>query len=298
MTGGSMSDFQGEPTRVFENRHMRLEYLANSARIVGLSPHGKENLFVKLKRVPVPTPYGDFFFRGGHRLWHAPEHMPRTYIPDNEGATHSEIPNGVRIEMPAEPWAQIAKAIEFEFNSEKPQVILRHELRNEGAWAVELAAWALTMFRQGGVAIFPQPVGNVDDSGLLPNRRLTLWPYTKINDPRLVLRDDFVLVQATPGLPPLKIGYFNTHGWIGYWLDGVLFIKRFHAREDANYPDHGCNVESYCNDEFIELESLGELTVIAPGKTVFHNEVWELHDTLDVPFIPSEIQQLVVEKTA
>jgi hypothetical protein len=293
-----MNDFYGEPTRILENQHLKLEYLANSARIVRFSSQGKKNMFAELNKHPVPTPYGGFYFRGGHRLWHAPENMPRTYIPDNEGALLSDIPNGVRIEMPPEPWTHIAKIIEVSLNPEKPQVVVRHELRNEGAWTVELAPWALTMFKQGGVAVFPQPVGNVDDSGLLANRRFSLWPYTNINDTRLSTRDDFFLVQATPGLPPLKFGYFNPHGWVGYWLDEVLFIKRFDAQENVIYPDHGCNVECYCNDEFIELESLGKLTLIAPGQTVFHIELWELFETLDVPFIPVEIQQLITENTA
>jgi hypothetical protein len=274
---------------------VKLEYLLNSARIVRFSPQGRPNMFAELKKLPVSTPYGDFYFRGGHRFWHAPEHMPRTYIPDNEGALISDIPNGVRIEMPAEPWTNIAKSIEIGLNPDKPQVILRHALRNESAWAVELAPWALTMFRQGGIGIFPQPKGNLDDAGLLPNRRLSLWPYTNINDRRFIQRDDFLLVQATPSLPPFKFGYFNPHGWIGYWLDDILFTKRFDAEHDATYPDYGCNVESYCNDEFIELESLGKLTIIAPGQTVFHNELWDLHQTLDVPFMPVEIQQLILE---
>ena len=289
-----MSDFHGEPTRVLENEHVMVEYLANSARIVRFAPKGKQNIFAELKKTPVTTAYGDFKFRGGHRLWHAPEHMPRTYIPDNEGALLSVIPNGVRIEMPPEPWTHIAKAIELELNSEKPQVIVRHELRNDGAWVAEFAPWALTMLKQGGVGIFPQPFGNVDDAGLLSNRRLSVWPYTKMDDPRLTLRDDFILVHATPSLPPIKFGYFNPHGWMGYWIDNTLFVKRFDAQNDSQYPDNGCNVESYCNDEFIELESLGALTSVAPGQTVLHNELWELHETLDVPFIPVDVQRLIV----
>ena len=78
-----MTDFQGEPARVLENVYVKLEYLANSLRIVRFYPLGKGNIFAEKERIPVPTPYGDFYFRGGHRLWHAPEHMPRTYIPDN-----------------------------------------------------------------------------------------------------------------------------------------------------------------------------------------------------------------------
>ena len=291
-----MSDFHGEPTHVLKNQFLQLEYLANSARIVRFSPKGKSNLFADLGLSPLETPYGNFYFRGGHRLWHSPEAMPRTYIPDNEGGLVNEIPHGVRIEMPAESWTHIAKSIEIQLNPDQPQVIVRHELRNDSAWAVEFSAWALTMFRLGGVGIFPQPVGNTDEAGLLSNRQLILWPYTRISDPRLILRDDFILVHATPGLPPIKFGYFNPHGWMAYWLDGILFVKRLDTQTDTQYPDHGCNTESYCNDQFIELESLGPLGSVNPGQTVIHTELWEVYESLDQPFIPHEIQQSIAGK--
>lgn len=279
---------------ILKNDFLQVEYLTNPLRIVGLQPVGKHNLLADLSNdPPIPTPYGDFHFHGGHRLWHAPEAMPRTYIPDREGAAVSEIPKGVRIEMPAEPWTHIAKSIEIQLNHDQPQIILRHELRNDGPWSVEFAAWALTMFRLGGVAIFPLPQGNVDEAGLLANRHLSLWPYTRLDDPRLTLRDDFLLVHATPSLPPLKMGYFNPHGWMAYWLEDVLFVKRYDAHSNVPYPDHGCNSESYCNDRFIELESLGPLNLLAPGQTVLHTEIWEIYNSLDVPFISNEIRELI-----
>ncbi len=289
-----MGDFHGEPTRVLENQSIQLEYLANSARIVRFSLKGKNNLFADLPKPPLRTPYGDFKFRGGHRVWHSPEAIPRTYMPDNEGAEINEIPNGVRISMPTEPWTNIAKAIEIEINPDQPQVILRHELRNDGAWAAEFAPWALTMLRLGGVGIFPQPTGNTDESGLLSNRHLELWPYTRLNDPRLTLRDDFSLIHATPSLPAVKIGYLNTHGWMAYWLDGVLFVKRFNLQPGASYPDHGCNAETYCNDEFIELETLGPLAQVEPGESILHSETWEVYTELRSDLIPPEIQKIIV----
>jgi hypothetical protein len=289
-----MPHFHGEPTRTLENKFLRLEYLVHSARIVRFFPNGKPNLFADLGLSPMETPYGNFYFRGGHRLWHSPEAMPRTYIPDNEGSVITEIPYGVRIEMPAEAWTQIAKSIEIHLIPDQPQVILRHSLRNDGAWTVELAPWALTMFRLGGIGIFPQPQGNVDHAGLLSNRRLSLWPYTRIDDPRLIFRDDFIFIHAVPGRPPLKLGYFNPQGWMGYWLDETLFIKRSETQTDMKYPDHGCTTESFCDDRFIELESLGPLTFLHPQETVVHTEVWEIYDRLDVPFIPDEIQKLIV----
>ncbi len=289
----TLGDFHGLSTYVLENKFLRIETLTASARIVRLIPAGKSNLFADLGNQKLATPYGDFYYRGGHRFWHSPEAMPRTYLPDNDGAIISEVPGGVRIDQPTEPWTNITKSMEIRLNPERPQVILRHEMRNDGSWTVELAPWALTMLKLGGVGIFPQVQGNVDSAGLLPNRQLSIWPYTHIADPRLVLRDDCILINANPSLPPIKIGYNNSHGWQAYWIDGLLFVKRFEAISGANYPDGGCNTETYCNHEFIELESLGALEKLAPGDTLIHNETWEIFESLEQPFIPAEIISLL-----
>jgi hypothetical protein len=293
------TEFHGIPTKVNENKFLKLESLVNAPRIVSLSFLGSQNIFADLGNESQSTPYGDFYLRGGHRLWHSPESMPRTYMPDVPGVTLSDLPAGVRIDQPAEPWTHIAKSIEIHVNPDKPQVIVRHELRNEGAWPVEFAPWALTMFRLGGVGIFPQAVGNADPFGLLANRQISIWPYAKINDHRLVLRDDFILVKAElmpktdPALSPIKFGYFNSHGWMAYWIDGILFVKRFDPLPGESFPDGGCNTESYCNHKFIELESLGPLKSLAPEGTFTHTETWELYDSLDQPFLPESIWTVI-----
>jgi hypothetical protein len=293
-----MTQFNDQPTLILENQFVRLETLATAPRIVRFQPQGKANLFAHLPPDPMPTPYGDFFLHGGHRLWHAPEATPRAYIPDNEGAEISRFPDGLRLSQPAEPWTQIAKSIEIRLNPQRPQVTIQHELRNDGPWAVELAPWALTMFRLGGTAVFPQPTAPVDPAGLLPNRRLALWPYSQINDPRLRLRDDYILLYARPNLPAFKIGYLNTAGWQAYYLDEILFVKRFDPQPSAPFPDGGCNTESYCNHQFIELESLGPLRPLPPGGTATHTEIWELYDSLDQPFLSREIQAALAQPPA
>ncbi|GAB4492150.1 MAG: hypothetical protein OHK0031_15170 [Anaerolineales bacterium] len=283
------------PTHILQNRFVRLEVMRDAPRILRFSAFGGQNLFADLGDFAIPTAYGDFFLRGGHRLWHAPEAMPRTYLPDSSAAL-TEIPGGMRLDCPPEPWTQIAKSLELTLNPDRAQVLLRHELRNDGPWPLELAPWALTMFRLGGVGIFPQAQGRVDEAGLLPNRQITLWPYTRLGDPRLTLRDDFLLLRADPVSPqssPVKLGYFNPHGWMAYWLDGVLFVKRFAPRPGAPFPDGGCNTESYANHQFIELESLGALTRLEPGASLEHFESWEVYPALEESFIPAEIARLL-----
>lgn len=281
--------FLGFPTRTLENSSLRLDVLTVGPRIVRLNYRGSKNLFAESSK-KVETEYGSFYFLGGHRLWHSPEAMPRTYQPDIGDVHLEEIPGGLRITRPPESSGGIVKRLEVSLDPHRALVWVRHELRNDGLQSVECAPWALTMLRLAGTVILPQRAGNVDSAGLLPNRQLVLWPYTKIHDPRLHLGDDFITITASSGLPPLKIGYFNPHGWIAYWIDGVLFVKRYEPFPRASFPDSGCNTETFCNDQFVELETLGALGWLEPGKSFIHTETWELYGTLDQPFIPPVLQ--------
>ena len=275
--------------RALKNDFLQIEYLTDSLRIMGLIPAGKPNLLADISHVPpIATPYGDFHFRGGHRLWHSPEAMPRSYIPDDD-ISITDLPDGVILEAKTEPGANIRKQIEIRLAADKPSVTLIHTLINDGMWQVELAPWAITQFRLGGTAILPMPVGNADAAGLLHNRQVSLWPYTRINDSRVTWDDQFVLFKADAMLPPFKIGYFNSTGWLAYWVDGVLFRKTFDVLSGLPHPDNNCNAEMYCGDQFVELESVAPLTKLLPGASVSHTETWDIFYGLDS--LPEEVRQ-------
>jgi len=264
--------------RILKNDFLEIDYLTDALRISGLTPTGKSNMLADLSDFPaIPTPYGDFHFLGGHRLWHAPEAMPRTYIPDTP-VTVTELPDGVILGTQTEPGTGICKRIEIHLAQDKPSLTLTHTLVNDGLWTVELAPWTITQFRLGGTVILPMPVVNVDEAGLLHNRQFALWPYARIDDPRLSLGDEFIQFKADALLPPFKLGYFNSNGWMAYWLDGILFRKTFDVYMGHSHPDNNCNAEIYCNDQFVELESLAPLGKLNPGDMMIHKEVWELLD--------------------
>jgi hypothetical protein len=278
--------------RTLKNDFLQIEYLTASQRITGLTPAGKLNLLADLSdSPPISTPYGDFYFRGGHRLWHAPEALPRTYIPDVGEMAITDLPDGVILETQTEPGTGIRKRIEIRLAADKPSATLIHTLLNDGMWSVELSPWAITQFRLGGTVILPMPVGNADPAGLLHNRQFSLWPYARINDPRLKLDDRFILFKADAMLPPFKIGTFNSAGWLAYWVDGVLFRKTFDVQAGLPHPDNNCNAEMYCGYQFVELESLAPLKRLDPGDSVSHVETWDIFDGIDS--IPEEIQQVL-----
>ena len=296
MTG----DYYGLPTRIMCNRHLRLEFLAEAGpRIVRLMLAGSdENLLAEVPDIHWTTPYGEYYLRGGHRLWHAPEAIPRSSVPDNDGLTIEERNCAVRLSQPPEPVTAIRKSMEIRLHDERPAVTLSHELWNGGAWAIELAPWAITQLPLGGVAILPQPTEPMDRDGVLPNRHLVLWPYTQWRDPRLCLGDEYVLVEAQPQSPIFKIGYLNHHGWIGYLRAGILLAKRFQPQPNAWHADLGCNAEVYCNERFIEMETLGPLSRVEPGQSVTHVETWELYTGLGAPRTPDEVQAAVKDRLA
>jgi hypothetical protein len=153
------------------------------------------------------------------------------------------------------------------------------------------APWAITQFKPGGIAILPQ---SRQQTGLLPNRSLVIWPYTDMNSPLVRWGNDYIFFHAH--MPkPFKLGFPNPRGWLGYWLNGTLFVKRTAFIPHAEYCDYNSSSQCYCNPQFLELETLAPLTELAPGASVVHTETWELYGVDD--FQADEVTaQAVVEQ--
>ena len=270
-------DYYGLPTYVIQNNHLQVEVLAQAGpRIVRLRRAGMdENLLAETPDISWLTPHGEFRIQGGHRLWHSPEISPRTYHPDNDGLKLEPLPDGVCLVGAPEIANGLHKELEIHLAVSLPAVKLIHRLVNESAWPITLAAWAITQLPLGGTIYLPQP-DRPAESEYLPNRRLALWTYTRLHDPRLELADDMIRLHSQPDPQAIKLGYYNTHGWAAYAHDGVALVKRFAITSETEYPDYGCNVEAYCKDRFCELETLGPLTLVKPGQAVSHVEEWEI----------------------
>lgn len=256
-------------------------------RIIRLSLTGGDNLLAELPDLTIESPDGDsFHFWGGHRLWHAPEVKRRTCLPDNEPVAITEIEQGLVVAESLPAATGIQKSLTIILPDDSAKVVIDHTLTNLGLWQVELAPWAITMMKPGGVAVLPQVSEDVDPDGVLPNRRLTLWPYTDINSPYIDWGNHFIQVHARVKNGPLKIGFPNPAGWLAYVVDQTLFVKLAVYLPQATYPDFGSSSECYCQPEFIELETLGPLTRLGPGETVTHREIWRLYP--DISFEPGE----------
>ncbi len=247
-------------------------------RIIGVFVEGSPNLMCVQEENAGKTGGDEFRLYGGHRLWHSPEDRKRTYCPDNDPVKLKETKDGIRFCSGTEKTTGIHKSICVE-PLEGQSFRITHSLRNENLWTVELAAWALSVMAPGGTAVVPQPEGDVDS--LLPNRYLSIWPYTDISDPRLVWGRDYVLLkQDSKARARCKFGLNAEDGWIAYVNGGYALKKSFTHLADAEYPDNGCSIETFTCDFMLEIETLSPLYSLEPGGTIVHVEEWELLDGL------------------
>jgi hypothetical protein len=259
-----------------------------------LEVKGGENLFAVLPNEPLDYPgEGIFYLYGGHRLWYAPEDPHRTYIPDNEPVEVANVPGGIRVTQPVEEKTGICKSMTITLPDENALVVVDHCLKNLGRMPFELAPWAITKLKTGGVAILPQVSATVDEHGVLPNRRIVLWPYTQVNSSHITWGDRFIFVQANMQEGALKLGFPNPLGWLGYVLGNTLFVKGVEYQSDEFYYDQGSSSECYCNPRLLELETLGPRTCISPGEAVTHRETWSLFTPIDFTLDEDAVMLLV-----
>lgn len=238
----------------------------------------QDSVFFLDKATAGQTGGEDWLAYGGHRFWHAPEVMPRTYVPDNSPVAHDWDGQTLRLAPDVEQLTGLQKIIEVKMHEDSAGVSLNHQLVNHGPWDVTAAPWALTVLAPGGVAILPQEPFVPFPDALLPARPMVLWQYTNMADARFTWADRFVAMrQDSSKANPVKIGMRSTPSWGSYVLGDTAFIKSTTLDAKATYPDFGCNWETYTDANMLELESLGPLNAIrAQGGMVEHREDWTL----------------------
>jgi hypothetical protein len=278
-----MTDFYGLPARSISNAHLRLDYLAEAGpRLVRLFLAGStENLLAEVPTAHWPTPLGEYYLRGGHRVAVAPEDLELSYVPDNTGLIVEELVDGVRLIRPTEIGSGVSKAIEVQLHPDRPALTLRHTVRNDRSEPLEIAAWSITQLPLGGLAVAPLRARQ-DGNRHRPDRQVVLWSYTSWQDARLFADDDYVWIDAQPDEEEFKVGVL-ARGWLGYLREGTFFLKRFDPQLDLPHPDYNTNAQLYCNQSFIELETLAPLSVLEPGEASVHIETWEIYRAADVP---------------
>ena len=288
-------DFHGWPnTYRLSNGVIETQVVTDiGPRIMDVHAAGGPNLLYVRQSEAGKGGENEWVQRGGWRLWIAPERRETTYALDNAPCA-VEVLNAdtLRVTGPPQPAAGIQKIVEVTLRSGESRLRIVSHIKNISDHPLTYAAWSLPVLRPGGRAFVPQDVGSPTAFDAI--RRLLLWSYTKIADPRYHFGDRLIEIDhaqvkaAPPGQSgrhddESKIGVDSAQGWVAYLLDGTLFLKRFPHDPKGNYPDGGATIEVYSSHEFLELENLGPLTTIAPGQEIVLPEDWWLFPAASVP---------------
>ncbi|MEO6870428.1 MAG: hypothetical protein ABI168_12325 [Ginsengibacter sp.] len=264
-------------------------------RIIRFGFIGKQNLFYQSAEDGGKIGGNDWRIYGGHRLWLAPEAIPLSYHPDNNPVISKYEGGTLTLTQPKETTSGMVKEMEITLSPDKTEVTVLHRLINQNLSEVELSPWAISAMASCGRAIIPQEPYGVGNDYLLPARPLSLWHYTKMNDRRWIWGNKYIqAIQDPANTSEQKIGLLNKQGWIAYYLNGELLIKKFDYNTDTIYPDFCSNNEIYINGNLLEIETLGPLKKIPSGGAVFHTEHWlltkatagESEESIDVNILP------------
>ena len=211
---------------------------------------------------------------GGNRLWAAPHSYPEAFYPDNGPVAWEPIEDGVRLMPAPRGESGLSLTTEVRLQAGSSRVAVAHRVVNETKSPKRMAAWSITSLDAGGLELIPQPRRQ---TGVLPNRRLSLWPYTDMRDPRLFWADRYIALRHDPGVAAqVKIGLANEEGRAFYINKGCVFALGYAHEQDAEYADFGVSYETFADGRMVEMESMSPLRTVAPGESVFHGESWSL----------------------
>jgi hypothetical protein len=265
-----------------------------------------KNVFKEYPEQLGKTGEPDWQIRGGHRLWTGPEDLTRTYAPDNGPVAYKEQGfDTVRFTPAPDREHGVQKEIEVRLASTGSRVTVVHTVKNIGDRHTFLCPWALTAMAPGGIEIIPLPAKRShpgpaakakSPKDFAPNEILVLWPFFDFKDPRWKFGSRYITLKQDAKRGPTKIGLAHQMGWVAYWNQGTLFVKRVPYQAGKTYPDNGCNFETFANQEMLEIETLGPLVDLAPGESVRLTEQWELVPNVEIFRSEAGIDENVLPK--
>ncbi len=212
---------------------------------------------------------------GGHRVWLSPESYPETYTPDDKSVKYTATKDGAIFVSQDDIEIGVAKTLELNMSDNDNSMSVTMNVKNISNIPKEFSVWSISVCSANGTLVIPL---NTNDTDLLPNRSISIWPYTDMRDNRIYWGNKYITInQDTAAQKPIKLGVDLNCGTAYYLLGKEIFKKNYKTNhKTGNYPDGGCSFESYTNNLMLEFETLSELKTVNKGETHTLTELWSL----------------------
>lgn len=231
----------------------------------------------------------EYHFYGGHRTWLAPQLMIHTTVPDNDPVPYELIENGVILKPAVLKVIGMRYEMRIVMHPDDAGIDVSVTYINESGVDKSYAVWQISQFAAGGMAIIPlsvprkpfdrskKPTMEQLLTPLMPSTQITSFLGAFTNDPRLTIDPMFMTLRMDPSVPgAIKLGTPNIPGYAMYVNNGYVATIRSEYEKGKTYTDMGCGLETYTDNNFLELEMLGPYETIKNGASTTHTETLTL----------------------
>lgn len=186
----------------------------------------------------------------------------------------------VRLTSPKDYDLGVQLIRDFILDKQSSKLTCIQHIKNISDSPKRYAHWSRTFAEGGGICLVP-----INPHSRLPKGYAMYLYGTKTLDfdpnkeENLRLRDGILEFLGPPSNP--KFVMDSNAGWLAYISkDDQLFVKKFEASDNKIYGDILSNQVSiwYYKNEKCEIEPIGPLEFIEPGKSISFTEEWWLLD--------------------
>ena len=259
------------------------------------SPFFNNKLWLGKAPPPTPDPRDpktypkEWHNYGGDKVWASqqsewPKHQPVGWPPDPTidcGPYRvKRVRNGLRLIGPVSPFFGVRVIRDITLRPGAARVFLQDTFfkprRATGKLTgFPIGIWSITQVRGDATVFLP-----LDLKGRFPGVGLTSLG-DKPDVPANAKRSGDIVAVTRPSNVSTKVGVDNGAGWMACLFgDDLLFSEHFTRLPRVNYPDRDTNAQVYTNGDdnqaYIEMEVLGPLVNLKPGRQITRAMSWHL----------------------
>ena len=220
-------------------------------KILSLKYHDTEII----SQSKMPESFGSTFWTSPQKEWNWPpvqEFDKYPYDIDEDGSTLT-ITSSVSSRL----GLRVRK--QFTTNDKDHSLIVRYSIINAGDKARKVAPWEITRVPNEGLIFFEAPIEKITPAQLMnftSSEGIAWYTTDTANENRKINADG--------------------KGWLAYLNKGLVLVKRFDDLKAGQEAPGEAEVQVYVNrgKTYIELESQGEYTSLAPGEQLTWTVKW------------------------
>ena len=210
-----------------------------------------------ISQTTFPNSFGSTFWTSPQKEWNWPP------VPEFDRMPY-QVTTGKSLVMTSEVSGRLKYQVRKEFTVDPADnaIVVNYSIINKSDETRQVAPWEITrVSNDGGVIFFDAPLNGITPAGLM----------------NFKAQDGVVWYQPDEANENRKINA-DGKGWLAYCNKGLLLVKKFQDLKPGEPAPDEAEIQVYVNrgKSYIELESQGAYTKLAPGEKLTWTVRWYL----------------------